>query len=103
MLVQLQQLLNTPVAVVTIGLLLILVVYLAYVKKLDKLQHLAYKLVCRAEDKFGGGTGGAKYEYVSKEIYKRVPKVMKIIITPDVIGEIIEFAVQEMKELLKEE
>lgn len=61
---------------------------------------LAFELVLMAEYLFGPSTGPTKYAYVSSEIYKRLPKVMKLIITQNEIDLLIEKSVETLKEFM---
>lgn len=61
---------------------------------------LAFELVMMAEYLFGPSTGPTKHGFVSGEIYKRLPKVMKLIITQNEIDLLIEKAVETLKEVM---
>ncbi len=54
-----------------------------------------------AEKEFGAGTGILKYSAVSTWLYDKLPNLAKILLTKKQIDEIIEFAVDKMKEYLK--
>lgn len=65
------------------------------------LLHWGYELVVMAEYIFGPGGGPIKYAYVSAEIYKRLPKLLKIVITKQELDTLIEASVDQLKTNLK--
>lgn len=81
-------------------LFVLLVIYLISKNQIKILRHTAYMLVTEVENnkEFGRGTGDRKYAKVADEIYMRIPTILKLFITPKVIGELIDAAVQLMKE-----
>lgn len=71
-------------------------------QKIELAKSIALSLVVLAEEKFGGSTGPIKYSWVVMELYKILPTFIIRYITPDIIDDAIEKAVEEMKKILGE-
>ena len=69
-------------------------------QKIELAKGVALSLVVLAEEKFGAKTGPIKYSWVVLEIYKTLPAFIVKYITPDIIDDAIEKALEEMKKLL---
>lgn len=60
-----------------------------------------FYLVTKAEKQLGGGTGELKFAAVTTWLYERFPLALKFFFTPKQVDELIELAVQKMKEYLE--
>lgn len=67
----------------------------AYVKQ------MLFYLVTQAEAEYGSGTGELKYAAVTTWLYERIPAIVKFFFTAKQIDQLIEAAVDQMKEYLK--
>lgn len=85
------------IAVVIVLIGIILGIRCGYINQVK--QGLLY-IVCKAEEIYGGGTGTLKYAYVANEIYKLLPSLVRVFVSVDTIDDLIETAVEEMKEYL---
>lgn len=63
-------------------------------------KQMLFYLVTRAEAEYGSGTGELKYAAVTTWLYERMPAILKFFFTAKQIDNIIESAVQQMKEYL---
>lgn len=72
---------------------------LGYIKQIK--QVLLY-LVLEAEKKYGDGTGKLKFSAVSEWTYEKLPSLARIFISADLIEDLIEEAVKEMKKYLED-
>ncbi len=67
----------------------------AYVKQ------MLFYLVTQAEAEYGSGTGELKYAAVTTWLHERIPAIVKFFFTAKQIDQLIEAAVDQMKEYLK--
>lgn len=66
-----------------------------------KVFKILFYLVTVAEEEFGGGTGQLKFAAVTTWIYERLPAITKLLFTTKQIDNMIEDAVERMKDYLK--
>lgn len=66
-----------------------------------KVFEILFYLVTVAEEEFGGGTGQLKFAAVTTWIYERLPAIAKLLFTAKQIDNMIEGAVERMKEYLE--
>ena len=66
-----------------------------------KVFEILFYLVTVAEEEFGGGTGQLKFAAVTTWIYERLPAITKLLFTAKQIDNMIEGAVERMKEYLE--
>ena len=66
-----------------------------------QVNEMLFYLVTEAEDYFGSGTGQLKYAAVVTWLYERLPAIVRFIFTQKQIDEMIEEAVQRMKQYLE--
>lgn len=87
------------VAIALLGLAAVL--YFAAKGKYRKVaKQILLSLVVTAEKQFGGGTGAIKYSYVSEKLYEKMPNVIQLMFSANDIANMIEDAVDKMKEFL---
>lgn len=79
-----------------------LIIYLVKKGAQKKVNNMLFYLVTEAEAIFGSGTGELKYAAVVTSLYEILPSILKILLTEKQIDDMIEQAVQDMKEYLKE-
>ncbi len=84
------------------GIVLVLAMYLIIFKQNVAIKNIALKWVIEAERTYGSGTGEIKYNYVVGAIYERIPFIFRVFFTEKMIDNIIENAVDYMKEFLGE-
>ncbi len=84
---------------VIVAALILIFLYRKGAKK--KVFEMLFYLVTIAEEEFGGGTGQLKFAAVTTWIYDRLPAITKILFTAKQIDNMIEEAVERMKEYLK--
>ena len=92
---------NYIVAGIVIVLAVVLFVLLRSKYANQVYQMLAY-LVAKAEQEFGSGTGELKYSAVSAWVYERLPAMAKLILSQNLIDELIEEAVDWLQSWLEE-
>jgi len=63
-------------------------------------RQMLFYLVTQAEAEYGAGTGDLKYAAVTTWLYERIPAILKFLFTAKQIDEMIEAAVEHMKEYL---
>ncbi len=63
-------------------------------------KQMLFYLVTEAEAEYGSGTGDLKYAAVTTWLYERIPAILKFFFTARQIDEMIEAAVDQMKEYL---
>lgn len=63
-------------------------------------KQILLSLVVAAEKQFGGGTGEIKFSYVAEKLHEKLPFVVQILFTEKDIANLIEEAVNKMKEFL---
>lgn len=63
-------------------------------------KQILLSLVVAAEKNFGGGTGKIKFSYVAEKLYEKMPAVIQIMFTEEDIEDMIEEAVDKMKDFL---
>ena len=85
--------------VIAVIIAVIVMVRQGYIKQVK--QGLLY-LVTKAEQEFGGGTGDLKYSAVSDWIYGKLPTIARLFLSAETIDNLIETAVEEMKDYLSE-
>lgn len=66
-----------------------------------KVFEILFYLVTVAEEEFGGGTGQLKFAAVTTWIYERLPAITKLLFTAKQVDNMIEDAVERMKEYLE--
>lgn len=89
-------------SVLVVVLFIILAIYLLKRGSRKKVKSMLFYLVSEAERIFGDGTGELKYAAVTTWIYEKLPAILKILFTEKQLDEMIEEAVDEMKEYLDE-
>ena len=78
------------------------VVYFVFKGNKSVVMKMLDALVTEAEKEFGGGTGSLKLASVVAEIYPKLPAVIKMFITEDILTEWIEDARDAAKEKWKQ-
>lgn len=94
---------KTLVEVIVIVAILVIaaILYFAVKGKYRKVaKRILLSLVVAAEEKFGGGTGEVKFAYVADKLHERMPVVVQLIFTEKDVANMIEEAVDKMKQLL---
>lgn len=66
-----------------------------------QVNEMLFYLVTEAEEWFGSGTGQLKYAAVVTWLYERLPAIVRFIFTQKQIDQMIEDAVQRMKQYLE--
>ena len=66
-----------------------------------QVREILFYLVTKAEAEFGRGTGELKFAAVTTWIYERLPAIVRLLFTTKEIDNLIEEAVQKMKEYLE--
>lgn len=87
-------------------IIIVAIIILAFLIKLgrrDIIKKIALSLVVQAEKALGSGTGELKYAWVVEHLYSKLPKVIRILYTRKEIDNLIETAVQKLKEVLADE
>lgn len=87
-------------------IIIVAIIILALLIKLgrrDIIKKIALSLVVQAEKHLGSGTGELKYAWVVEHLYEKLPKVIRILYTRKEIDNLIETAVQKLKEVLADE
>ena len=81
---------------------LFIVICIVLVRKgaTSHVKQMLFYLVTRAEAEYGSGTGELKYAAVTTWLYERMPAILKFFFTAKQIDNMIESAVQQMKEYL---
>lgn len=85
--------------VIAVGFL-IYVITLFRQGKIWKLYSMIKTLVDDAEKKYGSGEGELKYDYVVKQAYSVMPRILKIFVSEKLMDKWIETAVDELQEIL---
>lgn len=88
-------------SVITVILFILLMIYMIKKGAIKQVNEMLFYLVVEAEREFGGGTGKLKYAAVTTWLYERLPTIVKILFTDKQIDKLIEDAVNDMKEYLK--
>lgn len=88
--------------IIALVLLICYFAYLYYTGKKKELKALIYSMVILAEKTFGDKTGEYKYDFVIGRIYPLIPAPLKLFITEKMLDNLIEEAVQKLKERLKD-
>jgi hypothetical protein len=83
-------------------ILVVVMAYVSYVYRLDRIRKIILSLVIQAERKFGPGNGVIKYSYVVGLVYPSIPLAARVFISEKLVGEIIEDGVLYIKEHLAE-
>lgn len=83
--------------IAVIFIAIIVAIRMGYIKQVKQ---FLLAIVIDAESKFGDKTGKLKFAYVAEQIYKFLPSFARIFISADLIEELINEAVEEMKEYL---
>jgi hypothetical protein len=82
-------------------LIAVVVLYFAAKGKYRKVsKRILLSLVVAAERQFGEKTGEVKFSYVAEKLHEKMPFIVQILYTEKDIANMIEDAVDEMKELL---
>jgi hypothetical protein len=68
-----------------------------YLRKIPLVKKILYALVCEAEKKYGSGTGNIKYATVISMFYYRMPWMIRIAFTQELLSKLIEEAVIKLK------
>jgi hypothetical protein len=89
---------NVVAAGVFIGVLLVL----TYVGQVEIVKKILLSLVIEAEQIYGSGTGKMKYNYVLGKAYSMIPSVVKLFMPAKALDEMLEAAVDYLKELMGE-
>lgn len=89
------------VIVIVAILVIVAVLYFAAKGKYRKVaKRILLSFVVAAEEKFGGGTGEVKFAYVADKLHERMPVVVQFLFTEKDVANMIEEAVDKMKQLL---
>lgn len=92
---------NTPVGTALIALVVVLtLVYLWFKGYKSIVRKIVLALVIQAEKALGSGTGEFKYAMVLGHVYQYVPAIIRVFLTEAQLDQLIEWAVQYMKERL---
>lgn len=86
--------------------IIIVIVGLLYLYKRDKkefVRQVVLSLVVQAEKALGSGTGDLKYVMVVENVYKILPPILKLLISEKELDNMIEDAVQYLKEYLEQD
>lgn len=67
----------------------------------EQVMKVLFYLVTKAEKQLGGGTGELKFAAVTTWLYERFPLALRFFFTTKQVDELIELAVQKMKEYLE--
>lgn len=95
--------LNTPAGTVTlIVVAAAALAYLWYKGYRGTVRKIIYALVIQAEKTLGNGTGEFKYALVTGWVYERLPLILRALISEKEIDEMIEWAVEQMKQSLND-
>lgn len=94
-----QNWLSVLILVVIAIVLLLLIKF----KRFDTIKKIVLSLVCAAEKQYGSGTGPIKYAYVVEHLYARLPFIIRILYTKKEIDNMIEMAVQKLKDILSDD
>lgn len=96
---------GVAIAVVALVILALVIATILLIrnKNFKGIKKIAYNLVVQAEETFGTGTGHIKYTWVVERLYQLLPANMRKFITEDDIDDAIEWSVEKMKELLKDD
>ena len=78
--------------------LLAVIIFLAIRGKKNIIYKMLYTLIDRAEAKFGSKAGKLKFSYVLEQAYAKLPSIVKVFITYNMLEKWIETALVEMKE-----
>lgn len=70
-------------------------------KKIDLVKKIVLSLVVQAEKILGAGTGELKYNMVVEQLFVRLPVSVRWLITKREIDEMIDWAVEYLKEYLQ--
>lgn len=70
--------------------------------KRDIVRKIVLSLVVQAEKALGSGTGELKYAWVIEQFYDKLPKTITILFTKKEVDQMIEDAVQCLKDILAE-
>lgn len=84
---------------VLISIIVLIFLYRRGAKK--KVYEILFYLVILAEEEFGSGTGQLKFAAVTTWIYDKLPAITKLLFTTKQIDNMIEEAVNKMKEYLE--
>ena len=79
---------------------IVAVLYLYFNGKKDYLRKFVLNLVREAEDLLGGKTGELKQAYVVNEVYRRLPKILTVFITKELLNKLIEDGVYILKDYI---
>lgn len=88
--------------IILIIIFISLLVYLWYKGKKKFVKHIILELVRLAEKELGSGTGELKYAYVIDKVYKRLPSIIKLLISEKTLDKMIEDAVRVLSSYLEE-
>ena len=83
------------IAVIIIAI--IVAIKIGYIKQVKQ---MLLAIVIEAESKYGDKTGKLKFAYVAEQIYKFLPSLARVFISADLIEELINDAVEQMKDYL---
>lgn len=93
--------LNYWASILTVIIFIAVMVVLVRKGATKQVNQILFYLVIEAEKAFGGGTGKLKYSAVTTWLYERLPYILKILFTDKQIDQMIEKAVQDMKDYLE--
>ena len=90
-------------SIIIVAVLLVLAVVLCFVAKgkyRKTAKQILLNLVIAAEKKFGNGMGEIQYANVVAAFYDKMPLILQILFTEKEVSDMIEEAVDKMKEFL---
>lgn len=87
-------------SIICIVLIILFLVYLYRKGQKKLLNEILFYLVTLAEEQFGSGTGELKFAAVSTWLYDRLPAIARVLFTKKQIDNMIENAVEKMKDYL---
>lgn len=84
-------------SIVLVVALIVAIVYLIYRGEKGIVFKMLYSFVTEAEKAYGGGTGTLKLASVIAEIYPKLPRLIKLLITADTLEKWVETVLAEAK------
>jgi hypothetical protein len=85
------------VEIISIIVIILALGALWYLRKIPLVKKILYALVCEAEQKFGSGTGDIKYAMVISAFYYKMPFLLRLTFSQELLSKLIEEAVDKLK------
>ena len=92
--------LGSIIAILAVLAVAVALLFVAKGKYRKVAKQILLSLVLAAEKKFGGKTGEIKFAVVADALYERLPFIVQILFTEKDVANMIEEAVDKMKEVL---